>query len=86
MASCGYWSRCSMSFKRLKLGRGTKAKYQVQVPVFRVPSSRDYDEFAKDPIGLDSGARLDEKTRGTLRFYAALRYPDSAIDVDYVQK
>lgn len=76
-----------MAYKQLVLGKNTKAKYQVRVPVFRVPSDKDYEEFSKDPAGTNSAmSKMDEKTQGTHRFYASLRYPDDEVAVDYSQK
>lgn len=70
-----------MALKQLKLGTRSKTKYQVRIPVFRVPSDKDFEDFAKDPVG--ETVHLDAKTRGTRKFYASLKYPDDRVDLEY---
>lgn len=64
-----------------------KTQRKVRVPVYRVPSEEDFENFSKDPMGARPlGPSLDEKTRGTQRFYASLRYPDDEVEVGYPAK
>lgn len=72
-----------MALKVLRPGN-SKSGYKVKIPVFRVPSDTEYNDFAADPTGLNSPKKQDPKTRATLKFYASLRHPDDEVDMDYI--
>ena len=53
----------------------------AQVPVFVMPDDDDYAEFLKDPTGKKKAEGLSEEDRATNKFYSALRFPDTVVDI-----
>lgn len=72
-----------MAFKQLKAtGTGAK-KYTISVPVFRIPTDEDFEDFAKDPLRESVSKAETPRTLAAKKFYASLRYPDGEVDVKY---
>lgn len=47
---------------------------KVAIPVYRLPSSEvDWDGFFNEP------EKLNDKDRGTKKFYSSLRYPSAEV-------
>lgn len=53
----------------------------AQVPVYVMPDDEDYAAFLKDPMGDKQSSDLSEEDRATNKFYSALRFPDTVVDI-----